>query len=197
MATLANDWLEIMKKPAPHIRAGLHKAENILAESRKDFKNGTMLILLYFGVLTLSASLLYLHSIFEFLGTYLFNLLFLLSGMFVLPTFIGLLCIVCSIFRIKKDKKRVQKYIDEHRGELDQSDKIEYDFEILTNTVKNHIRQLSELDILQMLKVKGIQPWAQNLLQKELDQRVATPITVETTLQTYEQACQNTPILRI
>lgn len=197
MATLEHDWLEIMKKAPPHIRADLHKNENKLAELRKDFKNSTMFILSYVGVSALSASLLYLNTTFKFLSHDLSFLLALLFGVFALPTLMGLFGILYSFAHIKKKQKNLQQYLDQHHVELKNADTIEYDFERLKNTVANHIRQLSELDILQILKDKGIQSWAKDLLQKELDQRISIPVVVDCALETYEQVCQKTPILRI
>ena len=95
---------------------------------------------------------------------------------------------------IEADKK---KYLEQLGEELKNADAMEYDFERLKNTVANHIRQLSELDILQILKDKGIQSWAKDLLQKELDQRISAPLVVDCALETYNQVCQKTPILRI
>lgn len=197
MATLEHDWLEIMKKAPPHIRADLHKNENKLAELRKDFKNSTMIVLSYVGVSAFSASLLYLNTTFKFLNHDLSFFLILLFGVFALPTFMGMFGILYSFFHIKKKQKNLQQHLDRNRVELNQSDQLEYDFERLKNTVANHIRQLSELSILQILKDKDIQSWAKDLLQYELDQRTATPIVVDCRLETYEQVCRKTPILRI
>lgn len=197
MATLTNDWLEIMKKPAPSSRVTLNKIETKLFSEKKQQTFSLKFLLSLLGTETLCLGLITLNDHFDFLNT-----LFaapIVVFIFLSPFFIFINCLYLLLHFIEVRSSAADKrtYIDQNRVELENAEHIEYDFEILTNTVKNHIRQLSELDILQMLKVKGIQPWAQNLLQKELDQRVATPITEETTLQTYEQACQNTPILRI
>jgi len=183
MATSTNDGLELMKKPAPSWRAELNAIEKKLSfskEEKKQYVNSTKIL---FVIAILFPSLIHVNSNFHFFGTNILGqlILFLIDvGAALSPWFFVLCCISlirCSI-TVKQNETEKKKYINEHRFELENIDEIEYDFDRLKITVTHHIDHLSELNILQTLKNKDIQPWAKDLLQKELDQRIAAPCCV-------------------
>lgn len=190
--TSTNDWLELIKKPAPSWRAGLNTIEKKLTsakEEQKQYANSTKIL---FVIAILFPSLIHLNSIFHFLGTNILGafILFLLDmGASLSPWFfiIGCICLIRCSIDVKQKETEKKKYTEKHHLEMVQSEKIEYDFERMKITVAHHIRPLSELCILKILKTKGIQPWAENILRKELDQRATEPAVVGCALETSEQ----------
>lgn len=197
MVTPTNDWLEIMKKPAPISRFGLNRIEKKLFSAKKQRTSSLKLLLSFFGIGTLCFALLSLNNHFDFLNTFFAApvvMFIIFSPFFIFLNCLYLLGHFMEVRSIEADKK---KYLEQHGEELKNADAIEYNFERLKNTVANHIRQLSELDILQILKDNDVQSWAKDLLQKELDQRTSAPLVVDCALETYNQVCQKTPILRI